>query len=148
MIIARAILKKLTILAILAKSGDFDGYLRITFSGFNIFKKRFLIHNVLFKTNSGRCIKPWFERKKNFTPRGEPSPFLWNSNLTYCWKNSLRTLLKVSIVLYLWIEWVKIARQKILGKKENIFKKGGGGGDEVVYMFKICVIKNTSLSHF
>ena len=114
MIIARAILKKLTILAILAKSGDFDGYLRITFSGINIFKKRFLILNVLFKTNSGRCIKPWFERKKNFTPRGEPSPFLWNSNLTYCWKNSLRTLLKVSIVLYLWIEWVKIARQKIL----------------------------------
>ena len=73
--VARAILKKLTILAILAKSGDFDGYLRITFSGINIFKKRFLILNVLFKTNSGRCIKPWFERKKKFHPQGGTFPF-------------------------------------------------------------------------
>ena len=62
--LAKVILKRLTILAILAKSADFDSYLRITFARVNIFKNRFLILNLLFKTNSGRYIKPCFDRKK------------------------------------------------------------------------------------
>ena len=58
-----AILKRLTILDVLVKSADFDSYLRITFARVNIFKNRFLIRNVLFKTHSGSYIMPWFERK-------------------------------------------------------------------------------------
>ena len=85
--LAKVILKRLTILAILAKSADFDSYLRITFARVNIFKNRFLILNLLFKTNSGRYIKPYFERKK-ILPQGGPFPFFMKIEIDILLKKS------------------------------------------------------------
>ena len=101
LIIARAILKRLTIFAILAKLADFYSYLGITFTRVNIFKNRFLILNLLFKTNSGRYIKPCFKRK-----RKKISSFLCKSNLTYCWKKLPEHLF--------WYQWSSIIQSRTM----------------------------------